>query len=274
MAMRRPGLYAPLHAYYADDPKVIEAGEDAELLFLRMIAAAARDPMSEGLVHEQIVLCRLGVSEKVAYGPDGKPSGVVPGTDAGSRAGRLVDVGLVTRESTGWRLNGWLNWNRSREEIEREHARDRNRRKPVTSVNDGSRAGVGAGSRAGHPPTLPHDFPPTEIEEEIEGNTARARKTEREERFTEFYAAYPNKKAPARARAAWCKAITRADPDVIIERVKAHAVEWAKSDPRFIPHPATWLNGDRWADAIDAPAATSGVWADKPTIDQYRYSDE
>ena len=36
----------------------------------------------------------------------------------------------------------------------------------------------------------------------------------------------------------------------------AHIKFWqARGDPQFIPYPATWLNGARWEDEIEMPAA-------------------
>ena len=70
--------------------------------------------------------------------------------------------------------------------------------------------------------------------------------------FEEFWRAYPNKKAKAHAIKAWNHAIKLATPETIINAVNAakRGEDWAKDNGRFIPHPASWLNGQRWLDEI------------------------
>lgn len=145
MAMRKPGVYVALSAHYADDEKIMAAGEDAELLYVRMLAYCARTPMTEGWISDAVVMSRLGILPR----PD------EAGTDAGSRAGKLVDVGLIRREGRGYRIISWLRWNRSIEEMGRERTRDRNRK---TSGNDGKDAGNATGNDAGTDQGIPHDF--------------------------------------------------------------------------------------------------------------------
>ena len=156
MAMRKPGAYAPLYANYADDERIMEVGEDAELMYVRMLAYAARTPRTEGWISDRVVMSRLGILPRPATGNGaGNGAGNEPGTDAGSRAGRLCDVGLIVREGDGYRIASWLKWNRSVEEMERESARDSGRKKRATSANGGTGAGTDAGNDAG----LPHPIP-------------------------------------------------------------------------------------------------------------------
>ena len=63
--------------------------------------------------------------------------------------------------------------------------------------------------------------------------------------FERFWSAYPRKVGKGQARKAWISAIRTAEPEQIIE-----AVRLQQFDPRerFQPHPATWLNGERWLD--------------------------
>ena len=70
------------------------------------------------------------------------------------------------------------------------------------------------------------------------------------ETFDLFWAAYPRKVAKKAAEKAWL----RLKPDTklsyaIIESVKAHMANgWRET--QFIPHPATYLNGERWNDEL------------------------
>lgn len=72
-------------------------------------------------------------------------------------------------------------------------------------------------------------------------------------RFDEFWNAYPNKKAKTNAKRAWMKI---KPTEVLFTKIMAaieaakHSEDWQKENGRFIPHPATWLNGGRWEDEI------------------------
>ena len=79
--------------------------------------------------------------------------------------------------------------------------------------------------------------------------------------FEAFWAAYPKKKAKEDARKAWAKI----KPDEALGKAIIQAIEetkntkdWQKEKGKFIPYPATYLNGKRWEDErndVDAAAA-------------------
>ena len=69
--------------------------------------------------------------------------------------------------------------------------------------------------------------------------------------FDAFWSAYPKKKAKEDARKAWAKL----KPDETLGKVIIQAVEdskkskdWQKEKGKYIPYPATYLNGKRWED--------------------------
>ena len=72
------------------------------------------------------------------------------------------------------------------------------------------------------------------------------------EKFNDFYKSYPRKTAKGLARKAWCSAINKAEPDDIISKASLFASSVDGKDKKFIPHPATWLNQERWDDEIFA----------------------
>ncbi len=99
------------------------------------------------------------------------------------------------------------------------------------------------------PPSFPPEPPqtPTPTRESISSREERARE---EAGFERFWSAYPRKVGKADARKAFAKAWRKLPPfdeDLILsgglERAKA-----AWTDAQFIPHAATWLNGERWTD--------------------------
>jgi hypothetical protein len=64
-----------------------------------------------------------------------------------------------------------------------------------------------------------------------------------------FWPAYPRRIGKGAARRAWKSAILKTSPETILEAVSRFAGKCAGRDETFIPHPATWLNAERWQDA-------------------------
>lgn len=82
--------------------------------------------------------------------------------------------------------------------------------------------------------------------------------------FDAFWATYPRKVAKSEA----AKAYARLRPDAATQAVllaalakQAESPEWRKDSGRFIPHPATWLNGRRWEDEGESPSGGGDIFA-------------
>jgi len=70
-------------------------------------------------------------------------------------------------------------------------------------------------------------------------------------RFSEFYAIYPRHEAKPAAEKAWKRHSLDKLADTIIADVQARiadASQWKQAEKRFVPLPATYLNGRRWED--------------------------
>jgi hypothetical protein len=72
--------------------------------------------------------------------------------------------------------------------------------------------------------------------------------------FLAFWQAYPRRIGKGDARAAFTRAATRTDPNLIVQAALAYAkhVAEAGTEQKFIPHASTWLNGERWEDDLEA----------------------
>lgn len=68
--------------------------------------------------------------------------------------------------------------------------------------------------------------------------------------FDDFWEVYPRKIGKGQARRAWTKAVKDTDPSVILAGAREF-YQWCvrdRTETQFIPHPSTWLNGERWLD--------------------------
>jgi len=89
------------------------------------------------------------------------------------------------------------------------------------------------------------------------------------ESFDVFYKAYPKKKAVADAERAWAKI----DPSEALLKEMLLALEcargsedWKKENGRYIPLPASWLNGRRWEDKLEPEKKGYDIWKTKPVV--------
>jgi len=77
--------------------------------------------------------------------------------------------------------------------------------------------------------------------------------------FAEWYAAYPRKEGRKDAARAYAKAAKALPADELLEKTREFQEFTKHREKRFIPLPATWLNGERWNDDMSTPArAASG----------------
>ena len=101
----------------------------------------------------------------------------------------------------------------------------------------------------------------TETEKEIEkDNRPRPIRSAPLAGFDDFWKVYPRKVAKGAAAKAWRSAVKKADVEVIVKAAEKY--RWP-DDPKFIPHPATWLNSERWAD-VEGTAKPSFVPSYRP----------
>lgn len=80
------------------------------------------------------------------------------------------------------------------------------------------------------------------------------------EDFIRFYDLYPRHEGRGQARRAWRAATAKAKPPDIMAGLARAIARWrsAGTDPKFIPLPATWLNGERWGDETPQPTSSKG----------------
>jgi hypothetical protein len=108
------------------------------------------------------------------------------------------------------------------------------------------------------------DIPaPGAVEQRNRGTREQGRQTRRTQPASEdvefdlFWAAYPRRDAKGTARAAWAKAVRKADPTAIITAAQSYADD-PNREPGFTALPASWLNAERWEDGPLPARHTNG----------------
>jgi hypothetical protein len=79
--------------------------------------------------------------------------------------------------------------------------------------------------------------------------------------FQEFWRAYPRKTSKAAAQRAWAKICPPAELQAtIMASLSKHtqSAQWTKDGGQYVPHPATWLNQERWDDVMPEGKKTTG----------------
>jgi hypothetical protein len=74
--------------------------------------------------------------------------------------------------------------------------------------------------------------------------------------FDEFWAIYPKKVARKDAMRAWDRMSTE-QRFAALQSIPVHARYWLAGGTtrQYLPHAATWLNGERWTDELEMPEA-------------------
>lgn len=89
--------------------------------------------------------------------------------------------------------------------------------------------------------------------------------------FETFWQHYPRKTDKGGARKAWAKAIKKATIGTITAGAQRYAADPNLPEPQFIPHPSTWLNGERWNDGPLPPRTGRPRTADTAMADEPDY---
>lgn len=99
-------------------------------------------------------------------------------------------------------------------------------------------------------PTPEPRSPKPSIEPSIEPNTSSKDDGQLEYFFEELWSWYPRKVGKGQAKKALKGALKKVTFDDIYHPLIEYVETLEEKDKQFIPHLATWLNGERWADEV------------------------
>jgi len=98
-------------------------------------------------------------------------------------------------------------------------------------------------------PPRANDDPPSRADVPIRSLRSNKKSpAPRDSDFQAFWDAYPRRVGIKAARAEFTTATAKAPPEQIIAAARAYAASRDLPEPRFIPHPSTWLAAERWTD--------------------------
>lgn len=200
------------------------------------------------------------------------PEEVMPlialGQDVSDSVADLEGAALWIRGVGGWQFKDWTDWNHPREYHEKRLSRDRERKRkaalarwekadetPSEAVSDSVRnpSGVRADSYA------PNLTQPNHLVVQVDGDVQVAVPTDRraikdDERFVKFWRIAVRKSNKGAARKAFTRALTKTSEQHLAAAWIVANQAWATWPQRdVIPHPSTWLNGERWDDDPPQP---------------------
>ena len=78
------------------------------------------------------------------------------------------------------------------------------------------------------------------------------------DRFPDFWSAYPKKREKKKARDAWKRKRLDSRADEIIADVRNRIEKDGQWLDGYVPHPTTYINGERWDDEIEPRKGTDG----------------
>jgi hypothetical protein len=137
----------------------------------------------------------------------------------------------------------------------------------VSSVSEADETSVSPSTKTGETTIGDADAPPSLRQFALMEPTAtKPVKRREQEEFDQWWAHVPRKVAKGQARKAWAGAVKKAGGAAILIDATRRGVGWnADREAKYQPYPATWLNGERWADEAPPTAQpTAGVWQPAP----------
>jgi hypothetical protein len=78
--------------------------------------------------------------------------------------------------------------------------------------------------------------------------------------FDEFWQLWPRREGKATAVKAWQKATKKISESDLVEKARAYVTSPTLPQAQFVPHAATWLNGERYNDEPEPPKWNPDAW--------------
>lgn len=218
-------LFAKLAHGFAKDPKIVGLSSDAFRAYVEALLYSCQY-MTDGFLDDRIVQKEWGfdVAEELAANDKKQPSWV--------------------KVEGGWMIYAFCEWQTTTKDIAQMKAKKQ-------------AAGIKSGEvrrehkRTGVQQVLKHNLNKNEPETETETETDIKPLAISSPLFDEFWQLWPRREGKANAIKAWQKAIKKISESELVEKARAYVTSPTVPEKQFVPHAATWLNGERWNDEPD-----------------------
>jgi len=221
-------LFVKISHNIVENPKIITLSCEARWAYLESIVYAARN-FTDGLIDRRILHLRWPkhVIEELTTN-DEKPSWI------------MLDNGDV-------QIYAFCDWQMTAEK--REEIREKKRKAGIKSGEARRETNT---IRTGVQQVFEQNANKNELELEVELEKIKPLAIA-SPLFDEFWQIWPRHDGKANALKAWAKAVQKIPAIDLVEAARDYSQKPDLPDRKFIPHAATWLNGERWNDEI-APA--------------------
>ena len=236
-------LFIKISHNIVDNPKIINLSCEARWAFIESLAYAARN-MTDGLIDRRILSAKWSQSiiGELTTNDDDNPSWVLQAN------GDVVIYGFAEWQMT---TDKRAELSAIRSESGRRGAANRWQKDGKPIANDGK-------SMANE--WQADSKPMAEIEEEKEIEKEVRPLAIASPLFDEFWQIWPRHDGKANALKAWAKAIQKIPAVDLVEAARDYSQKPDLPDRKFIPHAATWLNGERWNDEPEPALPDPDAW--------------
>lgn len=160
----------------------------------------------------------------------------------------LVNAGLWKYEEDGIRFHDWCEYQPTREQLESRNA-EKHAKKVAAGIKSGeSRRAKSEQNQTGveqNRTNTEQNLNPEPVPEPIK-NTSSPTVTD----FDSFWSLWPRKEGKANALKAYEKSLKKIPEPELLDKARLYVTSPLRPDVKFVPHAATWLNGERWADDL------------------------
>jgi len=226
-------LFAKLAHGFANDPKIVGLSNEAFRAYIELLLYSCQN-MTDGFLDERIVR-RMGWSEVTdeLTGNDVQPS--------------------LLRVDGGYQIHAFSDWQMTTDAHQKKV--DAGRAGGIAKARKMQESSKGlAGARKVLQQTASKPLLDKDIDKDIKPLAIAS------PLFNEFWQLWPRREGKANAVKAWQKATKKISESDLVEKARAYVTSPTLPQAQFVPHAATWLNGERWNDEPEPVRHDPDAW--------------
>jgi hypothetical protein len=228
-------LFVKISHNIVENPKIVTLSCEARWAYLESIVYAARN-FTDGLIDRRILHQRWSkhVIEELTTN-DEKPSWI------------MLENGDVE-------IYAFCDW-----QMTAERRKEIQEQKRKAGIKSGEARRKTNTTRTGVQQVFEHNANKNELELEIELEKIKPLAIA-SPLFDEFWQLWPRREGKANAVKAWQKATRKISEVELVEKARAYVTSPTVPAKQFVPHAATWLNGERYNDEPEAALPDPDAW--------------